>query len=228
MGDFIVRSFIRNGWEELGVGQEDLVLTSLLKINPGRNKEELKQAIDILEYRLSQESSLKERNKIFLEFLRNGINTIRLVDWERPLNNNFHFSVYNLRRLEVELIGFLNGFPVIFLKYSPIISSENWFLSQVSLWGGLLPELMSKMAIVVMTDFNKVRLGSLVTEWFSFSKWLSFSSDNTHTDFEKVISLLADREEFLRVIESFSLGDIKGVMEEKVFYGGNLLERSIY
>jgi len=138
---------------------------------------------------------------------------VRVIDWERPENNDFLIAqqfwitgeVYTKR---ADLIGFVNGLPLLFgeLKahYRRVEDAYRHNFGEYKL---TIPHLFWYNAFVILSNGSDARIGAITADWDYFSQWKKINDEGE----EGVISLetllrgTCDRGRFLDLVENYLL-----------------------
>jgi type I restriction enzyme R subunit len=119
------------------------------------------------------------------------VETVTIVDWEAPENNNFLLAqqvwvtgeVYTRR---ADLVGFVNGLPLLFGELKAHHKRiEDAYRDNLDDYKDTIPHLFWYNAFIVLSNGSDARLGTLTSEWGHFSQWKRISDEGE----EGVISL---------------------------------------
>jgi type I restriction enzyme R subunit len=176
----------------------DVLPEALRRINP-----ELPQAaIDEAILKLSnvEGASLEQRNEQFSDYLQSGVEVryfdgkeerddiVRLLDFERPDNNEFHvvnqwaFVEYSEKRPDV--IVFVNGMPlVLFELKSPSREETDASDAYLQLRNYMhhIPSLFVPNVFCVMSDMAETRVGTITADEDRYVAWKSVDGDYSQT-----------------------------------------------
>jgi type I restriction enzyme R subunit len=201
---------------------EDEILTAYL-ISSGYSPNQISRALYLLKTEANNPNrSLYENNKAVYSLLRYGIDvkveagalsdTVKLIDWAYPENNNFAIAEEvtlrgNLER-RPDLVLYVNGIAlgVIELKNSrtsvgdgirQLLSNQQkefnaWFFSTVQI-------------VFAGNDSEGLRYGAIGTEEKFFLSWKEDELDNTRFKLDKYLLKMCRKDRFLELIHDFIL-----------------------
>jgi len=140
-------------------------------------KEAIRQIISV------QAETLPEANEHFHKFLTEGIIVedverekvykVKLIDYDNPQNNSF--TIGNEWKIEdayqtiqPDTILFINGLPLVLIEINRYIESA--FL-QLQYYQTAAPRLFSYNSILIVTDGQYAKVGTLTSDKHQFKKW---------------------------------------------------------
>jgi type I restriction enzyme R subunit len=115
--------------------------SALARLNPTLSAPALDQAVLELSRDRSTLAPVNANREIY-RFLKNGLNvyfrdpddnetiaTVQLIDWENPANNDFLLTSQltvqgEMYRRRADLVGFVNGLPLLFIELKPPTSTS--------------------------------------------------------------------------------------------------------
>lgn len=201
----------------------ELLRSSLGDINRGVHPNAINEAItkicDI------EGGTLIKRNKIFTDYLQNGVEVnyyngketvatrVRLIDYDSPLHNNFtainQWTVDELSVKRPDVVVFINGLPLVVMELkSP--SREHTDVSdayrQLRNYMIEIPSLFVYNAFCVMSDHASSKAGTITAGEDRFMEWKT--ADGTHEDsryanFEVLFQGMFDRVRLIEIIRNF-------------------------
>lgn len=145
-------------------------------------------------------ASLEQRNEQFSDYLQSGVEVryfdgkeerddiVRLLDFERPDNNEFHvvnqwtFVEYSEKRPDV--IVFVNGMPlVLFELKSPSREETDASDAYLQLRNYMhhIPSLFVPNVFCVMSDMAETRVGTITADEDRYVAWKSVDGDYSQT-----------------------------------------------
>ncbi|MGF7047770.1 type I restriction enzyme R subunit [Paenibacillus sp. DS2015] len=168
------------------------------------------------------------RTGINVQFEVNGkqeSNTLNIIDYKEPLNNNFTVVSQMWIKGEVhwrrpDLIIFINGLPLVFieLKNSNILV-KNAYDKNLTDYLKDIPYLFNYNQICVLSNGMETRVGSFKAGYEHFFEWLKVDSEKEKPDrdqikengisIEYLINGLLKKETLIDYIENFILFDRK-------------------
>ncbi len=141
------------------------------------------------------------------------VETVRLVDWNKPANNDFLMvqqfwvtgDVYTRR---ADLVGFVNGLPLLFGELKAHHKRlEKAYRDNLSDYKDTIPHLFAYNAFIILSNGSDALTGTLTSEWEHFSTWKKINDEGE----EGVISLdtlvrgTCEPQRFLDIVENFLL-----------------------
>ncbi|QGT78918.1 HsdR family type I site-specific deoxyribonuclease [Guyparkeria halophila] len=233
--------------------QADVVLVSrvkraLARLNPSLDDSAFDQAIEILTkdrsrlvpvnanlevYRL-----LKDGIKVEVadaEHGGNSIETVRLVDWNEPSNNEFFLASqfwvqgdYHTRR--TDLIGFVNGIPLLFVELKASHKTlKAAFDDNLTDYRTVIPQLFTYNGLVMLSNGSQTVVGGTYAPWEHLFEWKRINDEGETgvVSLETAIRGVGEPGRFLDLIENFTVfeeapgGIIKKVAKNHQFLGVN-------
>jgi type I restriction enzyme R subunit len=198
---------------------------ALERLNPDLPPIALEQAIEQLT-RDRSVLSLARANQEVYQLLKKGVRVtyrdaqgeeqlakVRVIDWDRPQNNDFLIAqqfwvtgeVYTKR---ADLVGFVNGLPLLFgeLKahYRRVKAAYGQNFGE---YKATIPQLFWYTGFVILSNGSDARIGTITADWDYFSQWKKINDEGE----EGVISLetllrgTCQRERFLDLVENYVL-----------------------
>ena len=174
---------------------EDVILdqrlgAALRKINPDVADEAIKQAIHMIS--VEQSPSLIENNRIFHEYMTNGIeiehysedgetlvDLINVFDFKNPENNDF-LAVKQLvvdkgnnQRIP-DIVLFVNGLALVVIELKNATNESVGILqgyNQLQTYKERIPQLFNHNAFMVTSDGLNTKVGSLTADYDRFMHW---------------------------------------------------------
>jgi type I restriction enzyme R subunit len=210
----------RNGNSNLEKG----LLTSYLT-RQGCTAQQISTAIFKLDSEIDNlNRSLYSNNFIIYNLLRYGIpvkatvddltETVRLIDWKNPGNNDFviaeEVSLHGNRERRPDIVLYVNGIAL------GVIELKN---SRVSISDGIRQNLSNQQAEFNEWFFNTVQIifagndseglmyGAIKTEEKYYLKWKEDEEDDTGYKLDKYLKKMCSKERFLELIYDFVVFD---------------------
>lgn len=207
------------------------LLPALKKINTGASEQAITTAIKELQEIPS--GSIIDKNKIFTNYIQNGISVkyfdgtedkneiIYLIDYENIENNTFQvinqYKITENSTRKPDIVVLVNGLPlVIFELKSPsreqTDASEGY--TQLRNYMHEIPSLFTYNAFLVMSDMTTSKAGTITATEDRYMQWKTTdgSYENTaHASFDTFVTGMFERGRFLDIIKNFLLfsGDAK-------------------
>ena len=138
---------------------------------------------------------------------------VRVIDWERPRNNDFLIAqqvwitgeVYTKR---ADLVGFVNGLPLLFGELKAHYRRvKDAYRHNFGEYKATIPQLFWYTGFVILSNGSDARIGTITADWDYFSQWKKINDEGE----EGVISLetllrgTCQRERFLDLVENYLL-----------------------
>ncbi|MEI2635730.1 MAG: type I restriction endonuclease subunit R [Methylotenera sp.] len=199
---------------------------ALCKFNPTLPSEAISNAIDELT-RDRSAMSLEAANREIYDLLKEGIvvsvpdreqggqktERLRVVDWERPENNDFllvsQFSVTGaLYTCRPDLVGFINGLPWIVIELKkPGVPARAAFDENLTHYKQQIPQLFWFNALLIASNGTDSRVGSLTADWGRFFEWKRIEREDEPrcVSLEVMLRGTCDKERLLDLVENFTL-----------------------
>jgi type I restriction enzyme R subunit len=209
----------------------DVVLTrhlgeALVRLNPGLPNEAyasaLRQVTDTLAFQ-----SVVQTNREKYELIRDGVlatykkngeikkSRLKVFDYTNPDNNNFlcvremWVSGPNGHRRRPDIIGFVNGLPLMFVELKrPDRSLRRAYDDNFRDYMDTIPQLFHFNAFVVLGNGVEAKMGSISAKYEHFSDWKRLAEgDKGVVQMETLIKGICTQENFLDIFENFILFD---------------------
>ncbi|PMQ02375.1 MAG: deoxyribonuclease HsdR [Dictyoglomus sp. NZ13-RE01] len=191
----------------------DILKNKLIELNPGVITE---KNFDNIITRLKLTRATLEGNKEILEYLRGNKTVyvesekrernVKFIDFENIENNDFsftkEFTFKDKENRRLDIVLFINGIPIIDLelKKPTVYEAEEEAFEQISVYNHVLPELFKYLQIYAISDGINLYYGpTWKYESKTFYKWKVENGLNL----EKAIKTFFDKEEIIKVIQSF-------------------------
>lgn len=166
---------------------------------------------------------------------KSSLETIRVIDWKEPLNNDFLLASqfwikgdHHTRR--TDLIGFVNGLPLLFIELKASHKTlKAAYDDNLTDYRTVIPQLFTYNGLLVLSNGSKTRVGSTFSPWEHFFSWKKINSEGETgvISLETVIRGVADRARLLDIVENFTVfeeatgGLIKKVAKNHQYLGVN-------
>lgn len=217
---------------------DELLLASLQQIN-NLPLSAINQAIYILQNITG--NNLVDQNKLFMDYLQNGItvnyyqndeqltNIVYLVDYNNIDNNSFvianqwTFTEYSEKRPDI--IIFVNGLPLAIAELkSPsreeVDTSEAY--RQLRNYMQEIPKLFIYNAICIISDQSVTKAGTITSEESRFYEWKSTDGNYEKTqfaDFTTFFKGIFDTKRLLNIIKNYICFSNNGHDSNKILAG---------
>jgi type I restriction enzyme R subunit len=139
---------------------------------------------------------------------------LRLIDFDEPENNDFLcvrelWVRGDLYRRRADIIGFVNGLPLLFIECKNIHKNlKTAFEQNFSDYRDTVPHLFHHNAIIMFGNGQQARIGSLTSRWEHFNEWKRLAEDGPGAvDMETLLKGICGKRNFLDLVENFILFD---------------------
>lgn len=210
---------------------------ALARLNPGLPESALTQAIEELTLDRSRLVPVNA-NQEFHRLLRDGVRvsvtdehgvedveTVRVVDWLEPENNDFLAAsqfwlkgdVYTRR---TDIIGFVNGLPLVLFELKA--SHRNLraaYDDNLRDYREAIPQLFVPNAFVVLSNGSKSRMGSSFAPWEHYFEWKRINDEGEQgvVSLDTLIRGTCTKDRLLDIVENFIVyEEAKGGLVKKV------------
>lgn len=221
--------------------------SSIKKLNPNANSASIDQAFDEVSRDRSLQTSV-DANKETYDLLKSGfkaklqnvdgdeeVETIRLIDWEKPENNDFLLAsqIWISGEMHVrrpDLVGFVNGIPLILCELkAPNHNVIEGFNDNLRDYKDTIPQLFWYNAICLISNGLDTKIGSYASPWEHFFEWKKISDEEEIPvlSIETAIRGLFEKNRLIDYFENFILystqksGTFKVLAKNHQFLGVN-------
>ena len=232
--------------------ETEVVLTrylgeALIKLNPGLPQEAYQAAIrEITQPTISQ--TLLHANREKYNLLREGVLVsyqdekgtlkkarLRVFDFQNPEANHFLcvrelWIKGALYRRRADIVGFVNGLPLIFIELKNIHRDlRRAYEQNLSDYKDTIPHLFEHNAVIVLGNGTTAKIGSLSSRYKHFREWKRLAEEELGAvDMETLLKGICSKANFIDLFENFILFDesketlLKIVAQNQQFLGVNL------
>jgi len=148
---------------------------------------------------------------------------LRVLDFEHPENNHFlcvrelwvRGDLYHRR---VDIVGFVNGLPLLFLECKNIHKNlKTAFEKNYSDCRDTIPHVFHHNAIVMFGNGDKAKIGSITSQWGHFHEWTRLAEEEPGAvDMETLLKGVCDKWIFLDLVENFIVFDESSGAPKKI------------
>ncbi|MCT7870285.1 MAG: type I restriction endonuclease subunit R [Lactobacillus crispatus] len=199
---------------------------ALKKFNPWINDNQIIEAQQFLEKRLSTSSLLQvNEEKYFL--IRDGIPvTIKkpngqtetkkavVIDFQNP-DNNYFLAIKELKihgdlyRRRTDIVGFVNGIPLLFVELKKnTVDVQNAYDDNYTDYQDTIPHLFYYNAFIMLSNGTEAKVGTLGSKFEFFNEWKRLAEeDQGSVALETMLRGICKKENFLDLFENFILYD---------------------
>ena len=147
-----------------------------------------------------------------------AIETVKIIDWEHPANNDFFLASQfwisgEYGRKRADLIGFVNGIPLLFIELKASHKHlENAYKLNLSDYRTTIPQVFWYNGLIILSNGSKSRIGSITAGWEHFSEWKKINDEGEEgrVSLETMIRGVCDPARLLDLVENFTLFEAKG------------------
>jgi len=144
---------------------------------------------------------------------RNCEETVRVLDWDKPNENDFLLvsqfwvagDIYTKRP---DLLGFVNGLPLVFIELKASHRQlEHAYQDNLRDYKETIPHLFWYNALIILSNGSATRLGSLSAEWEYFNEWKRINSEGERgvISLDTVLRGVCEKSRLLDILENFIL-----------------------
>ena len=211
--------------------QSEIILQSRLRIafkrlNPDLPPEAYNLAFEELTRDRSR-LSMPAANREIYQLLRNGVKvhiadpegggekveTVRLVDWDNHVNNDFllvsqFWLVGEMYKRRADLVGFVNGIPLLFVELKASHKQiQTAFTGNLADYKDTIPQLFWFNAFIILSNGSEAKVGSITSDWGHFNDWKKINSEGEEgiISLETVLRGTCEPVRFLDILENFLL-----------------------
>ncbi len=198
---------------------------SLIRLNPKASESAIDTAIEeIIKERRAM--SLVQANKEVYKLLKDGVKvdtkdnpdqegpeTIRIIDWENPKNNDFllisqFWIAGDMYKRRADLVGFVNGLPIVFIELKTSHRKlELAFRDNLRDYKNTITDLFNYNAFVILSNGSYSRIGSMTSDWETFAEWKKINREGEEgiISLETMIRGTCEPSRLMDLIENFIL-----------------------
>lgn len=199
---------------------------ALKRLNPNLPESAYDQGVrQVVEY--SRSLGLEATNKEKYELIKSGVQVdvprqgggtekrrLQIIDFDNPERNRFlavrePWIQGNLYRRRADVIGFINGLPLVFIELKNVYKDlrrayDGNFLD----YKDVIPHLFHHNALVILGNGDAAKLGSLTSQYEHFHEWKRLHEDEPGVvDMETLLKGVMNKRDLLDLIENFILFD---------------------
>lgn len=217
---------------------EEELLTNYL-IRKGLSPTLISKAIqELKKVAYNYNESLYTNNKNVYSYLRFGVKikpdasenyeTIELIDWKNPENNDFaiaeEVTVYSEKEKRPDIVLYVNGIAlgVIELKRSTVSIGDGIRQSIVNQRREFIQDFFSTVQLIFAgNDSEGLRYGTIGTPEKYYLKWKEDEEDSNTLQLDKYLTKICNKERFFEILYDFVLfdGGIKKLPRHHQYFG---------
>ena len=208
---------------------------ALKRLNPWITDEQITEAQETLEKRLST-SSLLQINEEKYYLIRDGIpvtvrysdgrtetRTVAVIDFGNPYNNDFlavkEMKIHgDLYRRRTDIVGFVNGLPLLFVELKKhTVDVQNAYYNNYTDYQDTIPQLFYYNAFLMLSNGDEAKIGTLGSKYEFFHEWKRLDEkEQGSVALETMLRGICKKENFLDLLENFILYDHSGGKTVKI------------
>jgi len=224
---------------------------ALERLNPGLPVDAYAQAVEQIAKDRSKQIAVNANRDVY-RLLKDGvkvkvpdehgghrIETLRVIDWATPANNEFFLTSQmwvsgDMYRRRCDLLAFVNGLPLVFIELKkPSVPLKSAFDDNLRDYRGQsVPQLFHPNAFILLSNGSDTKVGTLTSAWEHFFDWKRESEDegsptSGKVSLERALRGLLEPARLLDYIENFTVfeegkgGLIKKTAKNHQFLGVN-------
>ncbi len=197
---------------------------ALERLNPDLPADVYAQAVEQLTQDRSKQIAVNANREVY-GLLKDGvkvkvpdehgghsIETLRVIDWATPTNNEFFLASQmwvagDMYRRRCDLLGFVNGLPLVFIELKkPTVPVKSAFDDNLRDYRGQsIPQLFHPNAFILLSNGSDTRVGTLTSGWEHFFEWKRLADEDevAKVSLERVLRGLLEPTRLLDYIENF-------------------------
>jgi type I restriction enzyme, R subunit len=187
-------------------------------------------------------------NRVIYQLLKHGVSirisagedeqlieTVRVIDWNNPGNNDFFLASQfwisgEMYRKRADLVGFVNGLPLIFIELKAAHKRlENAYYDNLRDYKDTIPPIFCYNAFIILSNGHQSRIGSMTAGWEHFFEWKKISNEEEKgvVSLETMIRGTCEKSRMLDIVENFMLfstaggASVKLIAQNHQFLGVN-------
>ncbi len=198
---------------------------ALQRLNPGVAAEAIEAAIEEIA-RDRSALSIAQANREVYRLLKDGvkptvrgeqgeeiIETVRVIDWNTPANNDFFLASQfwisgEMYKRRVDLVGFVNGIPLVFMELKATHQRlENAYNDNLRDYKDTIPHIFWYNAFIILSNGNQSKIGSMTAGWEHFFEWKKISNEEEKgvVSLETIIRGTCEKVRLVDLVENFTL-----------------------
>ncbi|MEI8264881.1 MAG: type I restriction endonuclease subunit R [Betaproteobacteria bacterium] len=221
---------------------------ALVALNPGLPADAYAQAVEQLAQDRSKQIAVNANRDVY-RLLKDGVKvkvpdehgghsteTLRVIDWATPANNEFFLSSQmwvagDMYRRRCDLLAFVNGLPLVFIELKkPAVPLKSAFDDNLRDYRGQsVPQLFHPNAFILLSNGSDTKVGTLTSGWEHFFDWKRVADEDEagKVSLERALRGLLEPARLLDYIENFTVfeegkgGLIKKTAKNHQFLGVN-------
>ena len=137
---------------------------------------------------------------------------VKVIDWDTADNNDFFLASQfwvagDLGRKRPDLIGFINGLPLVFIELKALhVSAKDAYDKNLSDYKDTIPHLFWYNALTILSNGTESRIGTISSAWEHFVEWPKINSEGESraVSLETMIRGTCEKTRLLDIVENFT------------------------
>lgn len=217
----------------------DILENSIYRINPNVPKSAIQEAL--FKIKNFDNGELLQQNKIFMDYLQNGITVkylengeqrstiVYLVDYKNVDNNSFivanQWTFVENSEKRPDVLLFINGLPLVLFELKSPSREEtdsSQAYRQIRNYMKEIPSMFIYNAICVMSDLLISKAGTITSDETRYMEWKTKDGNyenNQYAQFDTFVEGIFQKERFLDILKNFICFNNDGPNTFKILAG---------
>lgn len=217
----------------------DILEDSIFRINPNAPKSAIQEAL--FKIKNFDNGELLQQNKIFMDYLQNGITVkylengeqrstiVYLVDYKNVDNNSFivanQWTFVENSEKRPDVLLFINGLPLVLFELKSPSREEtdsSQAYRQIRNYMKEIPSMFIYNAICVMSDLLISKAGTITSDETRYMEWKTKDGNyenNQYAQFDTFVEGIFQKERFLDILKNFICFNNDGPNTFKILAG---------
>ena len=217
----------------------DILEDSIYRINPNVPKPAIQEAL--FKIKNFDNGELLQQNKIFMDYLQNGITVkylengeqhstiVYLIDYKNVDNNSFivanQWTFVENSEKRPDVLLFINGLPLVLFELKSPSREEtdsSQAYRQIRNYMKEIPSMFIYNAICVMSDLLISKAGTITSDETRYMEWKTKDGvyeNKLHAQFDTFIEGIFQKERFLDILKNFICFNNDGPNTFKILAG---------
>ena len=217
----------------------DILEDSIYRINPNVPKSAIQEALFKIKH--FDNGELLQQNKIFMDYLQNGITVkylengeqrstiVYLVDYKNPDNNSFivanQWTFVENSEKRPDVLLFINGLPLVLFELKSPSREEtdsSQAYRQIRNYMKEIPSMFIYNAICVMSDLLISKAGTITSDETRYMEWKTKDGNyenNQYAQFDTFVEGIFQKERLLDILKNFICFNNDGPNTFKILAG---------
>lgn len=217
----------------------DILEDSIYRINPNVPKSAIQEAL--FKIKNFDNGELLQQNKIFMDYLQNGITVkylengeqrstiVYLIDYKNVDNNSFivanQWTYVENSEKRPDVLLFINGLPLVLFELKSPSREEtdsSQAYRQIRNYMKEIPSMFIYNAICVMSDLLISKAGTITSDETRYMEWKTKDGNyenNQYAQFDTFVEGIFQKERFLDILKNFICFNNDGPNTFKIFAG---------